>query len=162
MFPVLTNRYSRVPTTTSPIDWVDREFGRMMNQFWSDGNGSSTPSVSYPMNIWETEDALHVEAEMPGFKRDEVEITLEQGTLAITAQRRQQVDNTSGKSEANGNVDTGRNHLLTERRFARYQRTFTLPTSIDDEGVQARLEDGVLHLTLPKRAEVKPRKIQIS
>lgn len=165
MFPVLTNRYSRIPVHSSPIDWVDREFGRMMNQFWGDGNGhgngSTMPSISYPMNIWETEDALHVEAEMPGFKRDEVEITLEQGTLAITAQRRQHVDNTSGNGETNGNADIEHNHLLSERRFTRYQRTFTLPTQIDEENVQARLEDGVLHLTLPKRAEVKPRKIQI-
>lgn len=161
MFPVLTNRYSRVPEAATPIDWVDREFGRMIRHFWGEGNGDTTPTITYPMNIWETDDAVHVEAEMPGFKREEVDITLERGVLCITAQRRQHVDNTS-EGNGNGNGHSGRNHLLTERRFARYQRTFTLPTTIDEESVQARLEDGVLHLTLPKRAEVKPRKIQVN
>lgn len=164
MFPILTNRYTRVPEAAAPVDWVDREFGRMVRQFWGDGNGNSAPTISYPMNIWETDEALHVEAEMPGFRRDDVDITLERGVLCITAQRRQHVDNTNAESNGNGhgNGHGNRHHLLTERRFARYQRTFTLPTTIDEDKVEARLEDGVLHLTLPKRAEVKPRKIQVN
>jgi HSP20 family protein len=172
MFPILTNRYSRVPSSVSaaaPVDWVDREFGRMMRQFWGDGNGHSNtvPTISYPMNIWETEDAFHVEAEMPGFKRDEVEITMESGTLCIVAQRRQQVDNTSehngeANETTNGDTPLQRHHHVRERRYARYERSFSMPTTIDEDQIQARLEDGVLHLTLPKRAEVKPRKIQVN
>jgi HSP20 family protein len=94
---------------------------------------------------------------MPGFKREEIEITLEQGTLAISAER------TNGRQkggEQNGSQQG--QPLLTERRFVRYQRSFSLPTAVDDGNVEARLEDGVLHLTLPKRPEVKPRRIKVN
>ena len=137
MFPVLTNRYARLPEVATPIDWVDREFGRMVRQFWGDGNGNgmSTPTISYPMNIWESDDALHVEAELPGFRREEVDITLERGVLCITAQRRQHVENTSGTGDdhAGGNGESRFNHLLTERRFARYQRRWEGRTTVDSE-----------------------------
>lgn len=149
MLPVLTNRVQSWPETG---DWMDREFGRMLRRFWNEGNGSQTaPTAMYPVNIWEDDDSVHVEAEMPGFKKDEIELTLEQGMLTITGERKQQ-------SEA----DKDENALLNERRFMRYQRSFTLPSTVDDQNVNAHLEDGVLHITLPKRAEVKPRRIQVS
>jgi HSP20 family protein len=149
MLPALTRRTSTWPDTT---DWMDREFGRMMRRFWDDtSNGESVSTAFYPVNIWEDDDAVHVEAELPGFKRDEIEVTLEQGLLSISAQRGQE-----NQPESRGSS------LLNERRFVRYHRTFTLPSSVDDNKVEARLEDGVLHLTMPKRAEVKPRRIKVS
>lgn len=149
MLPVLINRVQNWPETG---DWMDREFGRMLRRFWNEGNGTqAAPMAMYPVNIWEDDDSVHVEAELPGFKKDEVELTLGQGMLTITAERKQQPE--AEKSE---------NALLHERRFMRYQRSFTLPSSVDDKDVNAHLEDGVLHITLPKRADVKPRRIQVS
>jgi HSP20 family protein len=150
MLPVLSRGTASWPETS---DWIDREFGRMMRRFWGDNGGSAVPALAYPVNMWEDDDAVYVEAELPGFKRDEVEITLEQGMLSITAERRE--EQKSGNQEQQG-------RLLNERSFRRYHRSFNLPTSVDDAKIEAHLEDGVLHLTLPKRAEVKPRKIAIN
>ena len=158
MLPTLRRNYR------SPFDVLQREIDDVFNRAWNgDANGDWSIG-NYPVDIRATDDSLVVEAELPGFRREEVDITLERGVLCITAQRRQNVENTSGTGDdhADDNGESRRNHLLTERRFARYQRTFTLPTAVDEDNVQARLEDGVLHLTLPKRAEVKPRKIQVN
>lgn len=148
MLPVLSRGTLSWPDTS---DWMDREFGRMMRRLWGENGGSTMPTVAYPVNMWEDNDSVYVEAELPGFKRDEVEITLEQGMLNITAERRQE--------QKSGDDDQGR--LLNERSFRRYHRSFNVPTTVDDANIEAYLEDGVLHLTLPKRAEVKPRKIAI-
>ena len=102
----------------------------------------------YPVDIREDADHIYVDAEMPGFKKDEIEVTLENGVLTISASREQK------------KVDDRTAHL-TERRFSRISRSFTLPNTVDESKVEARLEDGVLHLTLNKREEVKPRRIEV-
>ena len=68
----------------------------------------------YPVNMWEDDDAVHVEAEVPGFTKDEIEITIEQGTLQISAERNQEKQNNNN----NGSP------ILTERTWSRYFRSF--------------------------------------
>lgn len=148
MLPVLSRGTTNWPEAS---DWMDREFGRMMRQFWGENGGSAVPTAAYPVNMWEDTDSIYVEAELPGFKRDDVEITLERGMLSIIAERKQEQKDS----------DENEGRLLNERSFRRYHRTFNLPSTVDDENIEAHLEDGVLHLTLPKRSEVKPRKIAI-
>ena len=75
-------------------------------------------------------------------------ITLEQGTLQIAASR--EIEERKGSQS------------LNERRYTRYFRSFSLPTAVEEDKVQASVENGVLHLTLPKRAEVKPKKIKVT
>ncbi len=104
---------------------------------------------SYPVDIREDQDKIYVDAEMPGFKREEVEITLENGMLTIQAERKM-------TEPAEGE----RAHLL-ERRYTRVARSFTVPSTVDEQKVDAKLADGVLHLTLHKREEVKPRRIEV-
>ena len=106
------------------------------------------PTAAYPVDIHEDENHLYVEAEMPGFNRDDVNVTLENGLLTIAAERQEQP-----KRE-------GETHL-NERRYRRVQRSFTLPNTVDEDNVAAKLEDGVLKLTLNKKEEVKPRKIEV-
>ena len=92
-----------------------------------------------------------MDAELPGFKKDEIDITLENGTLTISAERSVQ-----NKQEGEGE------YLLNERRYSRFLRSFTLPPTVDEAKVDAKLTDGVLHLVLNKREETKPRKITVS
>lgn len=148
MLPVLSRGTAAYPDTT---DWVDREFGRLMRRFWGDGpaTASSVGTIAYPVNIWEDDDNVYVEAEMPGFRRDDIDITLEQGVLNISAERKAETEHSGAE-------------ILNERRYMRYHRSFSLPTPVDDTQVEAKLTDGVLHLTMPKRAEVKPRRIKVS
>lgn len=103
---------------------------------------------AYPVDIREDADHVYIDAEMPGFKKEEVDVTLEGGVITISGSRKQ------------GEAQDGAEHL-TERRFTRVQRSFTLPTRVDENRVDASLADGVLHIKLNKREEVKPRKIAV-
>lgn len=131
----------------NPFEWVDRELGNWANQ-WFNGDEQRDVLGAYPVDIREDENYIYVEAEMPGFKKDEIDVTLESGVLHIQAQR------TIEKQES------GQRHL-TERRFNRISRSFTMPNAVDEGKVDAGLKDGVLHLKLHKREEVKPRKIEV-
>ncbi len=132
-----------------PMGWFDRELNRMVNHFWNDENESAT----YPVDVREDENHLYVDAELPGFKKDEIDITLHDGVLSITGERKAE----SGDDEVGEGVKTH----LSERRFTRVSRSFRLPTDVDPNQVDAKLADGVLHLTLHKSEQVKPRKIAV-
>ena len=112
------------------------------------------PEVVYGVDVREDVDKLYIEAEMPGFKKDEVEIVLDKSLLTITAKH---AEPTGEQSQ-----DTQAKWLLRERRMREYRRAFRLPATADGAAVEARLEDGVLYLTLTKREETKPRKIAVA
>ena len=131
---------------TDPFDLMHRDFDRMLNRYFTDEANGAT--AAYPVDINEDENHLYVEAEMPGYKRNEINVTLENSVLTIQAER--QADPAEGKH----------NHL-NERRWTRVSRSFTLPNTVDESKVDAKLEDGVLKLTLHKREEVKPRRIEV-
>jgi len=136
----------------SPLEVLDREFNRMLGRYW--GAGAEVPSTLAPYAVDVHEDADHffVEAELPGFTKDEVDMTLEDGVLTIHAERKEE-------TKGDGN---GRQPLHIERRWTRFERSFTLPAAVNENSVRASLTDGMLTITLDKREEVKPRKIQIS
>ena len=113
-----------------------------------EGDGPSSAYGLYPVDIHEDDHGVYVEAELPGFTKDQVNVTLEGGVLSITAQR----DQTPERE--------GTTHLA-QRRFRQVNRRFSMPDSVDQQKVEAKLEDGVLHLKLGKRADVLPRKIEV-
>jgi HSP20 family protein len=140
-----------------PIDVIHRDFDEALGRFFNvrQGNGGNVPMLSpFGVDIREDADHLYVEADMPGFRKEDVDITLENQTLTISAEKKQQYN----KKDA----EKGGDWLLNERRYARFLRSFTLPPTVDDQKVDARLQDGVLTITLNKREETKPRKIQVS
>ena len=154
-------------TTYDPFETAQREFDQMLGR-WLGGrtNDGGTALAPYGVDVREDCDHIYVEAELPGFRKDDVDITLEHGTLTITAVRSEQTENGHGKGNGGGGQpQQGKPQgewLLRERRYTRFQRSFSLPPTVDDQSVNARLQDGVLTVTLNKREEVKPRKIQVS
>jgi HSP20 family protein len=133
-----------------PFDSLQRDFESMLGRMISGrGNGGSASFAPYGVDVREDADHLYVEAELPGFKKDEVDITLENQTLTISGERREQ-------TEKKGEL------LLNERRYTRFQRSFTLPPTVSEQSVDAKLENGLLTITLNKREETKPRKIAVS
>jgi len=100
-----------------------------------------------PVDIFETKDALHLVADMPGVGSDGVDIDLREGILTIL-----------GRQAA---VDEG-NVSHREFRPGNYYRRFSLSESIDQEKIEARMSNGVLSLRLPKAEKALPRKIQIA
>jgi HSP20 family protein len=127
-----------------------RDFDRVVNRMW-DQVEDSTGTAGFPVDIREVEDQLYVEAELPGFAKDQIEVSVEEGVLSIEAERSLPTDDAE---------HAGKTHVR-ERRTTRVARRFTLPQSYDPGSVDASLADGVLTLKLSKREESKPRKIEV-
>ncbi len=137
-----------------PFELAQREFDGMLNRFLGGREMERAGGLApYAVDVREDADHIYVEAELPGFKKDEVDITLENQTLTIAAERR---------DESKAGNDNKAGYLLNERRFTRFLRSFTLPPTVDEKTVQAKLEHGVLTVTLNKREETKPRKITVA
>jgi HSP20 family protein len=155
----LPTRVSRM-TAVDPFEYVQRDFdhllGRLFNGSQAGGDGGAR-LAPYGVDIREDQDHFYVEAELPGFKKEDIDVTLENQTLTIAAERRE--DNTQGDTQGDG--DKGE-LLLHERRYSKFLRSFTLPPTVDEQTVNAKLADGVLTITLNKREETKPRKISVS
>lgn len=103
-----------------------------------------------PVDVAETDCAYVVEADLPGVSKDDIEVTIKDGVLTISARR------------GNGsNADAGGRVIRRERRRGKFVRSLRLADDIDDSGVVAEHKDGVLVLTLPKAEAARPRKIEV-
>lgn len=132
-----------------PFDVAQRDFDHLMDRLFN-GGAQNDVYGAYAVDVREDQDHIYVDAELPGFTKEDVDITLENSTLTISAEHKSEQ-----KQEKPGN------YLLNERRYARFLRSFTLPPTVDDQSVQANLADGILHITIAKREETKPRKIKV-
>jgi HSP20 family protein len=102
------------------------------------------------LDVYEDKDNFVVKAELPGMKKEDIEVSLHDGSLSISGERK-----TEAKREE-GEV------YRAERFFGRFQRTVTLPTAVAADKVKAAYKDGVLTITLPKTEEAKPKQIDVS
>lgn len=125
-----------------------RNIDRVINNVW-DQVEEGVGKTSFPVDITERDETLVVEAELPGFTKDQIDVSVEQGVLTIEAQRGTPDPQAEAKSH------------LNERRTTHRLRRFTLPNTYDTNQVDAKLADGVLTLTLPKREESKPKKVEV-
>ena len=109
----------------------------------------SLPSV----DVRERKDAYVLDMDLPGLDEKDVELTLEKGNLTIASVKKEQAENkTAEKTE----------YLIRERKNLNFSRRFALPENVDTENVSAAFKNGVLTVTLPKKAEEKARRINIS
>ena len=102
------------------------------------------------VDIYEDKEAVRLDADLPGMDPKSVEISIEGDVLTLKGERKRE-----RKMEGNG-------FQRTERFFGTFERRFTLPQTVNREKIDASYKDGVLHLTLPKREEVKPKRIQVA
>lgn len=111
-----------------------------------------SPSIAFmpSFDVKETPDAYQFKADLPGILEAEMEISLEGTRLTVAGKR---------DDEA---LKEGERIHLSERSHGRFSRTFTLPEDVEGEKVVAELRNGVLTLMVPKRPEVRPRKINVS
>jgi len=108
-------------------------------------SGIWTPSV----DIYETENALILSAEVPGIEENDIEIKIEDNTLTLHGERKFEKET---KEE---------NYHRIERAYGSFHRSFTLPNYIDQDKIKAEHENGILKITMPKKKELKPRKIEV-
>src|SRR5262245_48746573 len=102
-----------------------------------------------PVDIYEDEHSIALKLEIPGINEKDIDIKLENNTLTVRRER------SFEKEEKEENF-----HRI-ERRYGAFARSFTLPTTVDPENVEAGYENGVLKIKLAKRAEAKPKQIKI-
>jgi HSP20 family protein len=133
-----------------PFEAAQREFDTVLGRFFRGEGDGGNRWAPYAVDVREDNDHIYVDVELPGFKKEEVDITLENQTLTICAHRQEK------KQEQEGN------YLLNERRYNRFERSFTLPPTVDEKKVDAKLNDGMLSIMLNKREESKPRKISVA
>ncbi|MBE9515987.1 MAG: Hsp20/alpha crystallin family protein [Proteobacteria bacterium] len=103
-----------------------------------------------PLDIREREHDFLVHADLPGVKKEDIDINLENGVLTITAESKQETEEKDGERL-----------LRRERKYGRYVRSLRLGRDIEAGKVKASHEDGVLEITLPKAEDVKPKKIAV-
>ena len=115
----------------------------------SEGKELAASSWAPAVDIFETENDLVMTAEVPGIDEKDIEIKIEDNTLILKGARKFEKET---KEE---------NYHRIERSYGSFYRAFTLPNSIDPEKIQAEHENGVLKITMPKRTELKPRKVKI-
>jgi HSP20 family protein len=120
--------------------------------FWSSfaRGGQLFTGWSPALDLYQSNYDVIAVVELPGMRKDDIEISLHDGTLTIGGER---------KRESSSN---GENAERTERYIGRFRRSIALPTRVDASKVSATYRDGILTVTLPKAEEVKPKQIQVS
>lgn len=129
------------------------DFNGLFNEYFPRllrGEEPSTRTWAPAVDIYEKNDELVLKADLPGVDPKDVEIRIEDGTLYLKGERKQEQE-----------VNEEDYHRV-ERRYGAFARSFSLPDSIDEAKVKAEFKGGQLTLTMPKREEVKPKTIKIS
>ena len=101
------------------------------------------------MDLYQTNDDIVAMVELPGMRKEDIEISLHDGMLTISGERKEE------KAE-------GDKAARTERFVGKFRRSISLPTRVDANNVNATYKDGILTVTLPKAEEVKPKQIQVN
>ncbi len=136
-----------------PRNWLrretpfERDVDHFFRRFWEDLPKTEELTGTYPVDIDEDEKNIKVDAEMPGFKPEEIDVNIDNGMLYITAERK--------KTEPQGK------RRVSERQFTRVERSFNLPSNAKTENVEASLDNGVLHLSIPKEETSQSKKIEV-
>ena len=102
-----------------------------------------------PVDIRETKDAIEIMAELPGVDAENVDVSVEGNVLTIRGERRQE------------QVREDETFHRVERSYGMFERSFTLPRSVNAEKVSASYRDGILTVTVPKREEAKPKTVKV-
>jgi HSP20 family protein len=113
--------------------------------------GSTVNSMwAPPVDVFEDKDGIKLVAELPGVKSDDVKISLENNTLTLRGEKRQVAEE-----------KTERVHRY-ERTYGRFERVFTLPSTVDPDRIEATFDDGVLTVALPRSERARPREIPVT
>jgi HSP20 family protein len=133
-------------------DRMHDQFDAILQDFFSDPWFSSPALQSDWLpttDVVETDDHFVVELDLPGMKREDIRISVQNGSLTVKGERRQSSDQSKNK------------YSRYERTYGAFTRTFQLPNTIDGNRIEASYKDGVLRLVLPKSEAARPREIEV-
>jgi HSP20 family protein len=121
----------------------DNFFGRTEREEWTESRWAPAVDIS------ENKDDLMVNVEVPGMKKEDIKVTLQDGILTVKGERKQEKE------------EKDKNFHRVERSYGSFCRSFTLPTTVQGDKIKANYKDGILMISLPKVEEVKPKEISI-
>lgn len=141
----------RVWSPFQNLERLQREVNRIFEHNLSTQNETAELHSDWSprVDIYEDPERFLFKVELPGFKANEVNISLENNFLTLSGERKLE------------NEEKKQNYLRVERLYGTFRRSFQLPNTIDGSKILAEMKDGLLQLTLPKRVEVQPKQIKI-
>ena len=131
-------------------DRMNRLFDQALSRTRTDDEEGLTGSTWSPaVDIFETPDSIVMKAELPGVRRENIDIQVRENTLTLKGERKFERE---VKDE---------NYLRMERSYGTFQRAFSLPAVVQQDKIKAVLRDGVLEVSMPKAEEAKPQQVKI-
>lgn len=131
----------------APLDQVQRNFRDFFG--WPADESGST-ALTPAMDVHEDDHNLTVTLELPGMTKDQLEVTLENGVLTVAGEKKVERE------------EEGKRYYAVERRSGSFRRAVSLPTDVDAAKADARFDNGVLTVTVPKTEVAKPKRLSIS
>ncbi len=132
------------------VDPILEEFERVFGDVWAPWKPVLVAGgLGMDFDVHETKDELVVKTDLPGVAKDDLQITLEDGTLRIEAEKKEE------------KTEDGKTWHIKERHFGKYSRLMEMPFRVAAEKISATLDNGVLEIKLPKAEEAKPKKIEV-
>jgi len=126
------------------------DLDRLFDLSWSGRDSGLFSGWSPALDVFDEKDHFVVNAELPGMKKEEIELSFQDGVLSISGERKQSTEKTEGET------------YRSERYFGKFQRSVTLPVAVDSSKISASYKDGILSVTLPKSEAAKPKQIQVN
>jgi HSP20 family protein len=157
----IIRRNSESPVSAYRPMSMDDHFGRLFENMVEDFfaplmsypslSKAGEDSVTYPrLNVTESDQTFEVEVELPGLTKEDIKVAIDNRRVSI-----------EGEATQNTEQKEGQNVVYAERSSRRFARSFTLPTAVDDAGAQAKLENGILKLVLPKKEAAQVKKLAV-
>jgi HSP20 family protein len=143
-------RFEPFKDLISMQDKMNRLFEDSFLRSRDDEEISTQGTCSPVVDIYEKKDSIVLKAEIPGLDKNDFSVTIKENILTIKGEKKQEND-----------VEKDRLHRV-ERTYGSFERSFTLPKTVDQEKLEAEYRNGVLVITLPKVPEAKPKQIEVS
>lgn len=119
---------------------------KLFEDIWGDMPAPAASVPAFKVDISEDAEAFHIEAEMPGLKKEDIVLGVEDDVLTIKGERKKESE------------EKGKNYHRIERTYGSFSRSFNLGEMIDQENIDASFDNGLLHIRLPKAQEVRKTK----
>lgn len=131
-------------------DLFSRNFNDIVDEFFNNSSSNYRKDSFMPsVDVSETDSQFEVSVELPGLKKEDINVDLEKGRLTISGERKFK------------NEEEGKNFHRLETQYGKFSRSFYLPDTIDDESISAKYEDGILNITIKKSEEKVKKQIEI-
>lgn len=142
-----------LPAFPSDVLNMQREINKMFDSFFRSALPDESPLIagtwSPATDIVEHDDNFVVNVELPGMRKEDVKITMQDNTLMIRGEKKEERES------------KGSSYHRVERSYGSFQRSFALPSTVKAESIEAAFKDGILTVSLPKSEEAKPKQIDV-